>query len=112
MSSIFVSTNPQGQRVAKGLTDHSHAARCAELCGLPRSVVERAEHASALFAAHELEKLLDEDITEEEARELEEAEAIGRKFLAWNLDDEAALSRPPKDVVAEILGIENGGREE
>ena len=66
---------------------------------------------SALFAAHELEKLLDEDMTEEEARELEEAEAIGRKFLAWNLDDEAALSRPPKDVVAEILGIENGGRE-
>ena len=62
---------------------------------------------SATFAAHELEKLLDEDMTEEEARELEEAEEIGRKFLAWNLDDETALDRPPKEVVAEILGMTN-----
>lgn len=46
-------------------------------------------------------------MTEEEARELEEAEEIGRKFLAWNLDDETALDRPPKEVVAEILGMTN-----
>ena len=63
--------------------------------------------ASTLLAAHELEKLLDEDMTEEEARELEEAEAIGRKFLAWNLDDETAMDRPPKEFVAEILGMMN-----
>ncbi|KAF9644907.1 hypothetical protein BDM02DRAFT_3157041 [Thelephora ganbajun] len=92
-------------RVVRGLAHHSHAARCAELCGLPHGVVERAEHVSILFAAHELEKLLDEDMTEEEARELEEAEAIGRKFLAWNLDDETATDKPPKDFVAEILGM-------
>ena len=60
---------------------------------------------SALFAAHELEKLLDEDVTEEEAKELEEAEEIGRKFLAWNLDDETATDQPPKEFVAEILGM-------
>ena len=60
---------------------------------------------SALFAAHELEKLLDEDMTEEEARELEEAEAIGRKFLAWDLSDETAMDKPPKEFVAEILGM-------
>ena len=60
---------------------------------------------SAVLTAHELEKLLDEDMTEEEARELEEAEAIGRKFLAWNLDDEAAMDRPPKEFVAEILSM-------
>ncbi|KAF9783468.1 muts domain V-domain-containing protein [Thelephora terrestris] len=94
-------------RVVKGFADHSHAARCAELCGLPHTVVERAEHVSALLAAHELEKLLDEDMTEEELRELEEAEAIGRNFLAWNLDDETAMDRPPKEVVAEILGMKN-----
>ena len=58
---------------------------------------------SAVFIAHELEKLLDEDMTEEEARELEEAEAIGRRFLAWNLDDETAMDRPLKEFVAEIL---------
>lgn len=62
---------------------------------------------SALFAAHELEKLLDEDMTEEEARELEEVEAIGRKFLAWDLNDETAMDRPPKEIVAEILGMMN-----
>jgi len=61
---------------------------------------------SAVFTAHELEKLLDENMTEEEARELEEAEAIGRKFLAWNLDNETAMDRPPKEFVAGILGRE------
>ena len=62
---------------------------------------------SALFTAHELEKLLDEDMTEEEARELEEVEAIGRRFLAWDLNDETAMDRPPKDFVAETLCITN-----
>ena len=62
---------------------------------------------SALLAAHELEKLLDEDMTEEEARELEEVEAIGRRFLAWDLNDETAMDRPPKEFVAEILGMTN-----
>lgn len=62
---------------------------------------------SALFAAHELEKLLDEDMTEEEARELEEVETIGRKFLAWDLNDEAATGKSPKEFVAEILGMMN-----
>ena len=61
-------------------------------------------NSSALFAAHELEKLLDEDMTEEEARELEEAEEIGRKFLAWNLEGKTVMDRPLKESVAEILG--------
>ena len=64
---------------------------------------------SALFAAHELEKLLDEDMTEEEARELEEVEAIGRRFLAWDLNDETAIDQPPKEFVAEVLGMTNDG---
>jgi DNA mismatch repair protein MSH5 len=62
---------------------------------------------SAVFAAHELEKLLDEDMTEEKARELEEVEAIGRQFLAWNLDNETAMDQSPKEFVAEILGMIN-----
>jgi hypothetical protein len=51
-----------------------------------------------------LEQLLDEDMTEREARELEETEAIGRKFLAWSLNDEKGMDQPPKEFVAEILG--------
>ena len=50
-------------------------------------------------------------MTEEEARELEEAEEIGRKFLAWNLDDGTATDRPPKEVVAEVLGTKMENRE-
>ena len=60
---------------------------------------------SAAFTAHELERLLDEDMTEEEARELEEAEAIGRKFLAWNLGDVTAVDQPPKGFATEVLGM-------
>jgi len=60
---------------------------------------------STLFATHELEKLLDEDMTEEEARELEEVEAIGRRFLAWDLNDETAMDQPPREFVAETLGM-------
>lgn len=44
MYPAVVSVDLLGKRVAKGLAHNSHAARCAELCGLPRGVVERAEH--------------------------------------------------------------------
>ena len=71
------------------------------------NVLELMDLESALFTAHELEKLLDEDMTEEEARELEEVEAIGRRFLAWDLNDETAMDRPPKEFFAEILGMTN-----
>ena len=46
-------------------------------------------------------------MTEEEARELEEVEAIGRKFLAWDLSEEAVMDQSPKEFVAEILGMTN-----
>ena len=58
---------------------------------------------SALFAAHELEKLLDEDMTEE-ARELEGVEAIGGKFLAWDLN-ETTMDKPLKEFVVEMLSM-------
>lgn len=80
----------------------------ASFCTGHTNTLKRLERESAAFAAHELEKLLDEDMTEEEAKELEEAEAIGRKFLAWNLDDETAMDRSPKEFVADILGMANG----
>ena len=44
-------------------------------------------------------------MTEREARELEETEAIGRRFLAWSLNDETEMDQPPKGFVAEILGM-------
>ena len=71
------------------------------------NAIKLTDPKSALFAAHELEKLLDEDMTKEEARELEEVEVIGRKFLAWDLSDEAVTDKSPKEFVAEILGMMN-----
>jgi len=38
---------------------------------------------------HEIGQLLDEEMSEEERAELADAEAVCRKFLAWNLDDGA-----------------------
>ena len=73
--------------------------------GTPRPSNQHPELESAVFAAHELEQLLDEDMTEREARELEETEAIGRRFLAWSLNDETEMNQPPKEFVAEILGM-------
>ena len=40
----WVQADSPDSRVTKGLAHHSYAARCAELCGLPHGVVERAEH--------------------------------------------------------------------
>lgn len=42
---------------------------------------------SSLISAHELRELLDEAMTEEEMKELADAEMVCRKFLAWNLDE-------------------------
>lgn len=41
-----------------------------------------------MLANHELGRLLDEEMTEEEKLELERAEKVCRSFLAWNLEAE------------------------
>lgn len=57
---------------------------------------------SELMACHELGQLLDEDLTEAEKTELEEAEAVCRAFVAWNLDKDATNV---KDRLAKVLDI-------
>lgn len=41
---------------------------------------------SNLISIHELGRLLDEGMTERERLDLEDAEAVCRRFLAWDLD--------------------------
>ncbi|KAG9227708.1 hypothetical protein CCMSSC00406_0000646 [Pleurotus cornucopiae] len=92
-------------RVAPGLSTESHAAKCAEVCGLPLRYVQRAQYVSELISRHEIVQLLDEEMTEEERRELEDAEAVCRRFIAWDLEAEAA---DPSDIhgkLATVLGI-------
>ncbi|KAK0244297.1 muts domain V-domain-containing protein [Armillaria nabsnona] len=95
-------------RVAEGLSLVSHAAKCAEIFGLPSRVVERAQrsisvnsHSSEMISNHELGRLLDEEMTEEERKDLEDAEAVCRRFLAWDLENEHGNV---KMRLAEILG--------
>lgn len=76
-------------RVAEGLSLDSHAAKCAELFGVPMRIVERAQRVSHLLSTHELGQLLDEGMSEAERLELEEAEVVCRRFLKWDLKAEA-----------------------
>ena len=76
-------------RVAKGLSLNSHAAKCAEICGVPARMVERAQYVSQLLVTHELDELLDEGMSEVERLDLAEAEEVCRRFLRWDLKAEA-----------------------
>lgn len=76
-------------RVAKGLSLNSHAAKCAEICGVPTRMVERAQYVSRLLVAHELNQLLDEGMSEVERLDLAEAEKVCRRFLRWDMKAEA-----------------------
>ncbi len=57
-----------------------------------------------MISNHELGRLLDEEITEEERKDLEDAEAVCRRFLAWDLENEHGNV---KMRLAEILGSTN-----
>lgn len=43
---------------------------------------------SEAISNHEIGTLLDEDMTDSERQDLEEAEVVCRRFLAWNLETE------------------------
>lgn len=87
-------------RVAEGLSLNSHAAQCAEIFGLPAEICARAQYVSRLISTHELGQLLDEEMLEDEREELAEAEAVCRRFLAWNLTaDDGVDVKDRKSVV-------------
>ena len=64
--------------------------------------------ASQLLSRHELGRLLDEEMTEKERQELEEAEAVCRRFLAWDLkaDEENIEDGKVQRKLAAVLGEE------
>ncbi|KII86749.1 hypothetical protein PLICRDRAFT_164045 [Plicaturopsis crispa FD-325 SS-3] len=93
-------------RVAPGLALASHAAQCAALFGIPKRVVERAQHVTRLLTTNELRLLLDEAMTAEEERDLEDAEAMCRRYLAWDFsaEDGDVGSGGVRAKMAEVLG--------
>ncbi|TFY80472.1 hypothetical protein EWM64_g3536 [Hericium alpestre] len=88
-------------RVAQGLSLHSHAVQCAKLFGIPPGIVQRAQYVSQLLSDHEIHRLLDEEMSDAEHRKLEEAEEVGRRFLALDLQ---AQLQGDGVTIKEILG--------
>jgi DNA mismatch repair protein MSH5 len=109
-----------------GLSLESHAARCAELFGVPAHVVQRAQYvtyalcrrlkgddphetsARELLSAHELPKLLDEAISEEEQLDMDLASAVCQRFLEWDLGTQAAQLGDIRKKLANVLGRDLG----
>ncbi|KAJ3811875.1 DNA mismatch repair protein MutS [Lentinula aff. lateritia] len=89
-----------------GLSIDSHAAKCAELFGIPPRLVQRAQYVSQLLSSYEIGRLLDERMSEKEVLELEEAEAICRRFLGWNL---TVNNVGVKKKLGEVLGRQHAG---
>ena len=114
-------------RVAEGLSLDSHAAKCAEIFGIPPRLVERAQYVrlviypcytgvldihicpgSRLLSSHQLNALLDEGMTHEEEADLEDAEAVCRRFLSWDLKQDEVddlTSGQVKAKLAAVLGV-------
>lgn len=67
-----------------------------------------APFSSHLIATHELGQLLDEEMTEKEILDLADAEAVCRRFLAWDLEDGHG---DVKGRLAEVLGIKDDEEE-
>jgi len=94
-------------RVERGLWLNSHAAMCAEIFGIPRRIVKRARYVSHLLSIHEWGQLLDEEMSEEERADLEDAEEVCRRLLAWDFDgmeSEDAGEDSVKVRLGQILG--------
>jgi len=60
---------------------------------------------SHLISTHEVGQLLDEEMSDGERLDLENAAAVCRKFLAWNLHENGKVERGDvKAKLAEVLG--------
>ena len=99
------------QSVAPGLSLDSQAATCAEICGIPHKIAQRARYISALLSRHELGELLDEEMRAEECAELAAAEDICRAFLAWELAADDDDSEDPKSRLKRLLRLADGDDE-
>ncbi|KAF8297748.1 hypothetical protein DL93DRAFT_760795 [Clavulina sp. PMI_390] len=94
-------------RVAKGLSLNSYASKCALMYGMPPAVVARAEYISELFLRQEFGQLLDEGMTGEEQKELDEAEAVCRGFVAWD-PNKWNQGEDVKEALGKVLGTGDG----
>ncbi|KAF8320828.1 P-loop containing nucleoside triphosphate hydrolase protein [Clavulina sp. PMI_390] len=95
-------------RVAKGLSLNSHASKCALMYGMPPAVVARAEYVSKLFLRQEFGQLLDQGMTAMEKKDLDEAEAVCRAFVGWDLNKWDEDEEDVKETLGKVLGKVDG----
>jgi len=65
-----------------------------------------------MLSSHQILQLLDEEMTEAEQVELEEAQQICSRFLAWDLTAQLQDKVGTKERLAEILGSQSEHCEE
>jgi len=65
-----------------------------------------------LLSAHELPKLLDEAISEEEQRDMDHASEICQRFLEWDLEAQEGSMGEVRARLAQVLGRDMGGSED
>ncbi|KAL1744418.1 DNA mismatch repair protein MutS [Schizophyllum fasciatum] len=100
-------------RCGVGLTAGSLGlSRLLSALELRREMLRALSHfylTGRLLSTHELGQLLDEDMTAGEREELEEAEAVCRRFLAWDLREDDG--EDVKSKLARVLGrdVEGAG---
>lgn len=76
-----------------GLELTSHAEQCELLCGIPRSIVDRAAYIAQLSRDHNLHELqirIEDELTQKAHKgqadqDLQRAEDIARAFVQWDL---------------------------
>ncbi|KAB5592476.1 DNA mismatch repair protein MSH5 [Ceratobasidium theobromae] len=76
-------------KITRGLCLGSYAAECARMYGLKGEVVERARFVrlSSVLSRNEVGRLLDEGMSEEECKELEERAEMCKRFVSWTISN-------------------------
>lgn len=92
--------------MAPGLCLKSYAFHCAESFGIPAKIVDRALEVSTAISLYNIHEIMDPEMTEDDEKELLEAEQIVRRLLQMDFDasdaSEGQVSSMKK--LADILG--------
>lgn len=97
-------------KLAPGLCLNSYATHCAESYGIHPDIIERALHVSNAIATYNMQEILDQQMTAEEYRKIDECEGIVRRMLLMDWDDESR-GMTTMQKLAEVLGETSGVEE-
>lgn len=94
-----------------GRSSESFGTQCAAMNGVPAVVVERASQLSRLALKGEDLVSVCAGVGREEEKELASAERVARRFLEWDLDENADGTEPeedPRQILAHLVGDDGG----